>query len=122
MRSMPTPAQIPITEFRNLDETNKNLLIWTGLTDTWGKLMETIEHQKEIEADTRVHNKLLITGNGEPSIMERVRSLEKFEDTFQYWAKFIGGALLLNFLGFSIGIFVAIVRFFPVLEALAKKP
>lgn len=113
---------LPITEFKNLTETDKALIVWQGLTDTWTKLQETIEHQKEIEADTRVHSKLLLTGNGEPSLLERMRAIEKFQKDFEYWAKFIGGALLLNFIGFFTGIVIAIVRFLPVLERLANKP
>lgn len=116
------PNKIPISDFRNLDETNRSLLVWQGLMDTWNKLEETIEHQKNIEADTRVHDKLLLTGNGEPSLMERVRRLEEFENKFEYWAKLIGGALLLNFIAFFVGTMVAIIRFLPVLERIANQP
>lgn len=111
-----------ITDFRSLTDTDKNLLIWQGLQDTWTKLMETIDHQKEIEADTKVHQKLLVTGNGEPSLMERMRNAEKFINNFGYWARFIGGALIVQTITFGVAIIIALVRFLPVLEQLAKNP
>ena len=114
------PQQIPISDFRSLDETNRSLIIWQGLTDTWSKLQEVIEKQDELDSSSKVHQKLLITGNGEPSVMERIRNLEKFEERFQYWARFLGGAMLLNFLGFLAATIIAIVRFLPLLEKLAS--
>ena len=114
--------QIPISDFRNLDETNRSLIIWQGLTDTWTKLEDTIEKIDNIDAESKVHHKLLITGNGDPSLMERVRNLEKFENKFQYWARFLGGAMILNFLGFLAATIIAIVRFLPLLEKLANQP
>ena len=116
------PNQVPISDFRALDETNRSLLVWQGLSDTWTKLMETIDHQKEIEADTRVHQKLLITGNGEPSLMERVRNLESFASAWKYWMRFIGGALIIQTITFGFAVAIAVIRFLPLLEALAKKP
>lgn len=114
------PGQVPITDFRQMDDTNRSLLIWQGLTDTWNKLMETIEHQKNIEADTRVHQKLLITGNGEPAIMERIRSLEDFVKNFKYWVRFVIGLLIAQFITFTTASIIAYLKFLPVLEKLAS--
>lgn len=119
---MQMPNQIPITEFKNLTESDKTLIVWQGLMDTWTKLQETIEHQKEIEADTKVHHKLLITGNGDPSLMERIRNVEKFVTDFRYWARFVGGALILQTLTFAFAVIVALIKFLPLLEQLAKNP
>lgn len=115
-------TQFPsITEFKGMDDTNKSLLIWQGISDIWNKLMVLIDNQKTIESDIRTHDKILITGNGEdPSLLERVRNLEKFQSNFLYWARFLGGALILNFIGFSAGIIIAVVKFLPVLERLAS--
>lgn len=118
---MTMPGNIPITDFRQLDETNKSLLMWQGLTDTWNKLQETIDHQKEIEADTRVHQKLLITGNGEPAIMERIRSLETFVKDVRYWVRLVIGLLVAQFITFTTASVIAYVKFLPVLERLAAK-
>lgn len=111
-----------ITDFRNMDETNRTLLIWQGLSDIWNKLQETIDHQKEIEADTSVHHRLLITGNGELSVLERLRREEDFTKGMKYWLRFVGGALILQTLTFFVGIIVALIRFLPILERIAQQP
>lgn len=118
---MTMPGQMPITDFRQLDETNKTLILWQGLVDTWSKLQETINHQKEIEADTRVHHKLLVTGNGDPALMERVRVLEKFVADVRYWVRLVIGLLVAQFVTFTTASIIAYAKFLPVLEALAKK-
>ena len=70
------------------------------------------------------HDKLLVRGNGERSIKDRLRSVEEYIDatkeSIKYWGRFVGGALLLNFLGFTAGILLAVFRFLPLLEQLAK--
>lgn len=83
------------------------------------------ENKKDIE----IIKEATLNGNpttGLISHSERIRELEKYadsiKDTIRYWGRVIGGALLLNFLGFMFGIIVAVLRFLPLLEALAKKP
>jgi len=114
--------QMPINEFKNLSDTDRSLIVWQGLTDTWAKLIETIDHQKVIEADTKVHDRLLVTGNGEPSLLERMRVVEKFIGNFNYWAKFVGGALIIQTITFFFAIIVALVQFLPLLKKLADSP
>jgi hypothetical protein len=77
---------------------------------------------QEIKSEVATHEKILITGNGVPSLQERLRGLEKFVDTFQYWLRFVGGAIVLQTLAFFIGIVLALVRFLPLLEKLASNP
>jgi hypothetical protein len=76
----------------------------------------------DMQHDVSVHNKLLITGNGELPIPERLRNAERFIATTNYWGRFIGGALVVQTIAFFIGILIAIVRFLPVLERLAAQP
>lgn len=77
---------------------------------------------QDVQHDVAIHNKLLVTGNGEPSLQERMRNVEKYISGIQYWSKFIGGALIVQTIAFFAGIIVALVRFLPILESLAKKP
>lgn len=77
---------------------------------------------QEIKAEVGAHEKILITGNGVPSLQERLRLLEKFVDNFNYWFKFVGGAIVLQTLAFFIGVVIALVRFLPLLEKLADTP
>jgi hypothetical protein len=77
---------------------------------------------QEIKTEVNTHEKILITGNGIPSLQERLRSLEKFVDTFKYWLRFVGGAIVLQTLAFFVGVIIALVRFLPILEKLANQP
>lgn len=79
----------------------------------------------DTKADVKILKANVLTGEGTSlSHAERIRNLETYvegiKDTIKYWGRFIGGALLLNFLGFMTGIIVAIIKFLPVLEKLAS--
>lgn len=70
--------------------------------------------------DVAHHNKLLVTGNGLPSLQERMRNLEEYTGSMKYWQRFVGGAILIQTLGFMFGIVVAVVKFLPLLENLSR--
>lgn len=98
-----------------------------NLTDSQKINIQIIQHLtsintalNDIRHDVSVHDKLLVTGNGEPSIQERVRNLEKFVEGILYWGRFVGGAIVIQTLAFFVGIIIALVRFLPVLERLAQ--
>lgn len=74
----------------------------------------------DLQHKVGIHDEVLVTGNGKPSLQERIRNLEKYIEQLQYWGKFIGGALIIQTLGFFFGIVIAIVRFLPLLEKLAN--
>jgi hypothetical protein len=76
----------------------------------------------DLRHDVGVHDKLLVTGNGTPSIQERLRNLETYTDTLKYWGKFVGGAIVVQTVAFFVAIIVALVRFLPLLEQLAAQP
>lgn len=76
----------------------------------------------DIQHDVSVHNKILITGNGELPLPERMRNAERTLTTINYWGRFVGGALIIQTIAFFAGIIVAIVRFLPLLEKLASNP
>lgn len=69
------------------------------------------------------HEKLLVTGDPpkELPIPERIRKLEDFRDTFQYWFRILIGALILQTVAFGYGIFIAVVKFLPILERLSQQ-
>jgi len=76
----------------------------------------------DIRHDVGEHNKLLVTGNGSPSLQERLRNLESYMDTLRYWGRFVGGAIVVQTVAFFVAIVVALVRFLPLLEKLANQP
>ena len=67
------------------------------------------------------HQEILIEGkDGELPLREVVRSHTQFIGEIRYWTKFIFGALMIQTIAFMVGIVVALIRFLPVLESLAK--
>lgn len=110
------PSEITPEMISNLTDSQKiNLRIIQNITSL-NTAINDIKH------DVSVHDKILVTGNGTPSLQERLRNLEKFVDSFQYWLRFVGGAIVLQTLAFFVGIVIALVRFLPLLEKLANQP
>ena len=74
----------------------------------------------DLQNDVRTLNRIVIEGNGELPLREQVRNHESFIKDIKYWMRFLGGALILQTLAFLAGVFVAVVRFLPLLERLAQ--
>lgn len=77
----------------------------------------------DLQHSVNMHDQILITGDAkDPSLMERMRNVEKYIDGLRYWGRIVGGALIIQTLAFFAGIVVAVVRFLPLLEKLASNP
>jgi hypothetical protein len=76
----------------------------------------------DMRHDIGIHDRLLVTGNGERSLQERMRNVESYIDTSRYWGRFIGGAIIIQTITFFSAVIIAIVRFLPLLERLAAQP
>lgn len=76
----------------------------------------------DLRHDVSVHDKLLVTGNGEPSLQERLRNVESYINGAKYWSRFIGGAVVVQTLGIFVGIIITMIRLLPVLEKIATNP
>lgn len=116
---MTTPADLPgLTETQKTFDAMRNNLI---TVNTAVNILQEISKEQDVRV--RKLEEVVVTGNGELALRERVRTLENFvddiKDVMRYWGRLIGGALLLNFLGFTTGIIVALIKFLPVLERLA---
>lgn len=117
---MTMPTDLPgLTETQKTFDAMRNNLISVNTS-----LNTLQEAAKEHEVRVKKLEEVVVVGNGELALRERVRTLESFvddiKDVMKYWGRLIGGALLLNFLGFSVGIIVALIKFLPVLEKLAN--
>lgn len=119
---MTMPNKMSITDFRNLDDTNRSLIVWQGLQDTWVKLMELMEQQTEMSADVKAHQRLLVTGNGDPSVMERLRNLERIASRVER----LSNAIILQSIAFVFTMLAMGIAFFfkiyPILTRLADQP
>lgn len=72
-----------------------------------------------LQADVRIHDKVLITGNGEPSLQERVRKLETFVESFQFWQRTVAVALVLQTITFGAAAVIYFIKLTPILEKLS---
>lgn len=119
---------IPPINLPNMTDSQKVLnMLRDGLISHDTRLQNMRDEINEHDSEIQILRKIVITGDDNTlSHSERIRKLEgfveKLEDALKYWGRFIGGALLLNFLGFLAGIIVALVKFLPVLEKLANQP
>lgn len=119
---------IPPIESDEMTNTIKTLnILRDGLISHDTRLQHMRDEFNETKKDVDELKTVVMIGRpGELSHAERIRDLETYinslKDTVKYWGRLIGGALLLNFLGFTAGILVAVIKFLPILEQLARNP
>lgn len=101
-------------EFPNMTDSQK---LFASIMQNQITLNTAVNELQEHDAKYR---KLLIEGNGELPLVEKVRNVEAFVKEFRYWTKFIFGALILQTITFAVGVIIAVVRFLPVLQKLAQ--
>lgn len=73
-----------------------------------------------LQNDVHVHNKILVTGNGEPSLQERIRNLEAYVASQKYWLRMVAGALVLQTITFGTAAIVYFIKLLPILDKLDK--
>ena len=112
-----------IEEFgKNLSDSQKiNLRIMQNLTSINTSLNNLQNDLKDIEADVMAHKKILVTGNGTPSLQERIRSMETFIEGQKYWLRFVAGALIIQVIAFIVVAVTFIIRFAPLLEQINQQ-
>lgn len=115
---------LPNIELPNLTDTGKilNMLRDAMIAQNTG-LQNVRDDVNEIKADVTILNQVIVTGaSGELPLKEQVRNHDGYIKDLKYWARFIGGALIIQTIAFSFGVIIAIVRFLPLMEALSKQP
>jgi hypothetical protein len=100
--------------------TTQPLINYDEMTDSQRRLIMSLA-LNDLQTKVTKHEQLLVTGNGEMSLQERMRNIEKFVDSIRYWSRFLIGALIIQTLAFLGGVLVAMIRFLPLLEKLAAK-
>ena len=73
----------------------------------------------DLKLDVAKHHKVLIEGNGEIPLVEKVRNHDTFISEVKYWLKFVIGALVLQTLTLGIGAVIWFMKLSPILEKLA---
>lgn len=71
------------------------------------------------------HDKILVRGNGEPSLQEHMRTVLKFikeeEESRKFWSRLVLGALATNMIGLGVAAFMWFVKIYPVIERLSRE-
>jgi hypothetical protein len=76
----------------------------------------------DTQHDVSILNKLVITGNGDPALVEKVRNLEQFVNNTKYWLRLVAGAMVLQTITFGSAAIIYFVKLSPILDRLAKTP
>lgn len=119
---------MPPIDLPNLTDTAK---VFTMMRDALishdTRLQDIRNDLNDSKKDIDTLKEVVLIGNpttGLLSHVEIIRNLETYinglKENNKYWGRLIGGALVLNFLGFMTGVVIAVVRFLPLLEKLAK--
>jgi hypothetical protein len=97
---------MPITD--NLTDSQKMIVITNTILEQSSKLDK--------------HHKVLIEGNGEKPLLERMRNVEEFISGIRFWQRTLAVALVLQTLTFGVSALVYFVRLYPLLVKLANQP
>lgn len=92
-----------------------------NLTDSQRLLViqnSVLEQQTKLDR----HHKMLIEGNGELPLVERVRNLEAFVGGLKFWLRTLSVALVLQTLTFGISALIYFIRLYPLLEKISNQP
>lgn len=68
------------------------------------------------------HHRVLLEGNGELPLVERIRNLEAFVGGLKFWLRTVSVAIVLQTLTFGIAALVYFIKLYPVLEKIVNQP
>lgn len=77
-----------------------------------------ILQQSIIESSNKLdkHHKILLEGNGELPLVERVRNLETFVASLKFWLRTVSVAIVLQTITFGVAALVYFIKLYPILE------
>lgn len=102
---------------KNLTDSQKmNLKLMQNVSSVNTALNNLQSDFRDMVAEVEIHDKLLVTGNGVPSLQERIRKMEAFIEGQKYWLRFVAGALIVQVIAFIVVAATFIIRFAPLLE------
>lgn len=107
----------------NMTESQKiNIQMLQAITSVNTRVNDIGHNVTMIRDQVDRHEHLLVTGNGDLPILERLRNNEKFIDGVRYWVRIVIGLLVAQFITFASASVIAYMKFLPVLERLANRP
>ena len=122
---MTMPSVNPnLIDIKNMTESDRFLLLYQAWRDTWTDLSnykeDTNKEVSEIRGNVGIHQKLLITGDGNiPSHIEQLRTHQKFIDTVAKLAWIFVGAIVVQITSFALMAVWVVGRLYPLLDKIA---
>ncbi len=112
---------ISVEDFASLSDTQKiNVRMVQNLTSLNTAINNLQDDFRELQMMQQEHDKILIKGNGVPSLQERLRNVEGFIHAQKQVIRIIGGAILLQVITFIAAAAIAFARIVPILEQISR--
>ena len=84
------------------------------------KIVEIDVRLKRMEETTDYHNKVLVRGNGQPSLVAKVDTVIQFmtdqKDSYKYWSRWLIGGFLANVIGFAFASILWFIKIYPAIQ------
>lgn len=88
------------------------------------RLTEIDVRLKRQEEMTDYLNKVVVRGNGQPSIVAKVDTVLQFmkdyKDDFKYWSRFLVGGFILNIIGYAFAAIVWFAKIYPAIDKITQ--
>lgn len=97
------------------------MLDFDGLTDSQ-RIVILQSRMLNNEDKVTKHHKILLEGNGELPLTERVRNLEAFTTSLKFWLRTVAVAIVLQTITFGAAAIIYFVKLYPVLQHLVNQP
>lgn len=75
----------------------------------------------QLQVQQKKHHEVLIEGNGELPVVERLRDVERFNATIKFWTKTIAVAIVLQTITFGTTALIYFIRLYPLLSRIAAE-
>lgn len=103
---------MPTIDIEEKDMTPEQRILW-NLTSINSSL-------NDVRTKVDKHHKVLVEGNGELPLVERVRNVESFNNSLKYWMRFLVGAILVQTVAFGAAAIIYFLKLYPILESLTQ--
>lgn len=88
------------------------------------RLVKIEQRLTDMEEKLEYHNKVLVRGNGQLSLIEEVHNVVQFmtdtKDNYRYWSRWIIAGIAANIIGFSTAALVWFIKIAPLLQEVLR--
>lgn len=84
------------------------------------RLSKLEDKQERMDELVTEHDKILVRGNGKPSIQEDVRNLVLFSTSIKFWMTTIAVTFLAQFVAVGVGLVITVLQIAPAVQHILK--